>query len=236
VGIKVKSVWETRAEKKIGKKVELNEFGVKKSFDRDIVCIWMKEIAKKKQKKKIKMLDGGCSIGEYVMTAKGLGFDAYGIDISKSAIKECKKRGLKCVQGDVKNLPYKDKEFDLVTSGGVVEHFPDSEKAIAEASRVLKKRGILLIGVPYRYSFFVIVKKLEQLLGLWPLGYEQSFSKRKFEKILKRNGFKIIKFYRKPIGKGRRIPLVSDIIRTIDRVLGLIGLGGHFINYWCEKV
>jgi ubiquinone/menaquinone biosynthesis C-methylase UbiE len=229
-----KKVWETRAKKKLGQEVELNEFGVKKSFDKDIICIWMRELAKG-QKKKIKMIDGGCSIGEYVMMGKGLGFDAYGLDISENAIGECKKRGLRCVLGDVRKLPFKDNEFDLATSGGVVEHFPDSEKAVAEASRVLKPGGFLFIGVPYRYSSFVIVKMLEKMVGMWPLGYEQSFSKKKFERILHRNGFEVVKFYKKPVGKGRRVPLVSDTIRAVDKCLGVIGIGGHFINYWCVK-
>ncbi len=235
----LEQVWEKRASSKIDSDSELNELGIRKGFDKDIIVIWLREIAKEKTKselKKMKVLDGGCSIGEYLVVAKAAGFgEMHGIDISLSGIKECKKRGFECSVGDVRKLPYPDNTFDIVTSGGVVEHFKDSEKAVSEASRVLKKNGILLIGVPYKYSFFVINKKLQQIFGVWPIGYERSFSRRNFEKILKRNDFKIIKFNKKPVGKGRRLPIVSNIIRTVDKGLGIFGLGGHFINYWCEK-
>lgn len=234
----LRAIWERRVESRSGLKEELNELGVRKCFEKDIIVNWLKEISQKKTKKlkkKLKLLDGGCSSGEYLIFGRHFGFDVIGIDISKQAIKECEKRKLKCILGDVRELPFKDESFDIVTSGGVVEHFPDSEKAISEASRVLKKGGILLIGVPYKYGFFVLNKKAQQLLGLWPLGYEKSFSRKQFTRILEKNQLGVIKIKMKPVGRGRRFPLVSNIIRKLDKAIGIFGLGGHHMLFWCEK-
>ena len=41
-------------------------------------------------------------------------------------------------QADAENLPFQDSTFDLVYSWGVLHHTPDTERAFAEAFRVLK--------------------------------------------------------------------------------------------------
>ncbi len=56
------------------------------------------------------------------------------------------------VVGDALKVPFKDDCFDLVYSLGVVEHFPETEQAIFEHVRVLKKGGVVLVTVP-RLSF-----------------------------------------------------------------------------------
>lgn len=42
------------------------------------------------------------------------------------------------VKSDIRELPFKDKEFDFVIASHVLEHLPDVEKAIVELNRVAK--------------------------------------------------------------------------------------------------
>lgn len=49
---------------------------------------------------------------------------------------------IKCVQGDVGNLPFEDSRFDILLSMNGFHAFPDKEKAFAETYRVLRKGGI----------------------------------------------------------------------------------------------
>lgn len=55
------------------------------------------------------------------------------------------------VQGSVLNLPFKDEIFDEIVCTDVIEHVPrwTEDYAICEMMRVLKKRGILVMSVPY---------------------------------------------------------------------------------------
>ena len=69
-------------------------------------------------------LDVGCAYGYAVDVLENLGYDAYGVDISKYSIKKAKEffsaDFLVC---DVqKGLPFKENVFDLVTCFGVIEH------------------------------------------------------------------------------------------------------------------
>ncbi len=56
--------------------------------------------------------------------------------------------GVETVQGDVTNLDFPDKSFDVVFCAEVLEHIPALEKACQELKRVSRKA--VLVGVPYR--------------------------------------------------------------------------------------
>jgi SAM-dependent methyltransferase len=54
------------------------------------------------------------------------------------------------VVGDIHDLPFPDKSFDLITLFMVLEHLHDPQLAIKECQRVLKKNGVLL-GTTVQY-------------------------------------------------------------------------------------
>jgi ubiquinone/menaquinone biosynthesis C-methylase UbiE len=63
--------------------------------------------------------------------------------------------GAQCraVQSDAENLPFADRSFDIVYSNGVLHHTLDTERAIAEAYRVLKPGGEAVIMLYCRDSW-----------------------------------------------------------------------------------
>ncbi|MFZ1702564.1 MAG: class I SAM-dependent methyltransferase [Pyrinomonadaceae bacterium] len=98
------------------------------------------------------MLEGGCGIGNYVTYYAAKGYRVVGVDFAQRALKTLRGRQPDAMLsgGDVSVLPFADETFDLYYSGGVVEHFEDGATAsLAEARRVLKDDGVLLISVPY---------------------------------------------------------------------------------------
>ena len=114
--------------------------------------IWRNmSIWKRFRERKIKLLDIGCgrhsSMSEVI---KARNFDAIGLDIFKPNVEETKSHKVyqDVIVGDARQLPFKDKEFDLAVSIEVLEHLDkeDGEKALAELERV--SRETVLITTP----------------------------------------------------------------------------------------
>jgi ubiquinone/menaquinone biosynthesis C-methylase UbiE len=78
------------------------------------------------------------------------------------------------VCGDATRLEFGSQSFDVVTMFDVLEHIPEHERAIAEALRVLKPGGYLLISTPnehWRFPYYRFMKKWcpseEQMFAEW---------------------------------------------------------------------
>jgi len=81
-------------------------------------------------------------------------FDCFGIDISSKSLENAKKfcRDYNCdiylKEGDMRNIEFDDNFFDFVYEHYSMCHLSkkDTEKAISEMNRVLKKEGIAFLG------------------------------------------------------------------------------------------
>jgi SAM-dependent methyltransferase len=69
-------------------------------------------------------------------------------DFSETAVAIAKERGFDAHHADIRNLQWKDGEFDLVTAFEVLEHVNEHEKAAAECFRVLRPGGNAVFTVP----------------------------------------------------------------------------------------
>lgn len=96
----------------------------------------------------LRILDAGCGTGINLESLQN-NSNAYGLDISKDALKFSKIRGLQSlVCGSVIMLPFRDEIFDLVFALDVIEHVDEDRAAIRELYRILKPDGRLIITVP----------------------------------------------------------------------------------------
>ena len=94
---------------------------------------------------------------------------------------------------DIYDLNVESKSIDLIFVLEVLEHLEDPQKALEEIKRVTKEYAI--VGVPrepiWRMLNMVRFKYLKDL-GNTP-GHIQHWSTLSFKKLLKNNGFKIVK-------------------------------------------
>lgn len=139
-----------------------------------------------------KILDLGCGTGRDVYLFAPAGYEYLGVDISEGMVKQARKLfpDAKFKIMDIMSLDFKDQTFDGIWSFTAYQHLSKSDIniAIAEANRVLKMDGI----------GYITVKKGSKEGYLGEKGSERYWSfygKNQFAKILKDNGFDILKFW-----------------------------------------
>jgi ubiquinone/menaquinone biosynthesis C-methylase UbiE len=96
------------------------------------------------------VLDIACGAGRHVIEFQRLGFNTYGIDLSETLVAEAKRNGAKNVSlADMRNLPFDDKRFSLVTSMftsfGYFETDQEHIELLKEWRRVLKSGSKLFM-------------------------------------------------------------------------------------------
>lgn len=112
-----------------------------------------------------KVLEIGCGTGFFVVNLwqAGIVEEAHATDISPGMVDVCVRNaryvGLD-LQGrvaDAEALPYEDETFDLLVGHAVLHHLPDVPAALAEAFRVLKPGGLLVVaGEPTRLGYAIV--------------------------------------------------------------------------------
>ena len=143
------------------------------------------------------VLDIGCRDGALTATYCR-GNKVLGVDIDTKALEAARKNtGIETIQFDLAGTwPIKDKQYDFVVAGEVLEHvyFPDT--VIGNIARVLKPNGALLGSVPNAFS---LANRVRLFLGrkqntpLQDPTHINHFSRHELSRILHRH-FKEVTF------------------------------------------
>lgn len=110
-------------------------------------------------------------------------------DLKESSVKETDDdtKPWLVVKSTVTNLPFPDESFDAVICAEVLEHIPESQRAIRELVRVLKPQGRLAISVP-RYLPERICWAISRAYHEEPGGHIRIFRKRELRTLLGSSG------------------------------------------------
>lgn len=94
----------------------------------------------------IKLLDVGCSSGSFLLSAKTLGFNAEGVEPAKKAADTARSLNLKVHNGYLESINFADNTFDFITLFEVIEHLVNPKQLLKECHRILKPKGLIMIG------------------------------------------------------------------------------------------
>lgn len=116
------------------------------------------------------LIDIGCGNSYFLNQLNNTGLRLFGCDIATKG----NSIDYGFVKGNIQELPYKDRQFDIVACSHTLEHIINIEKAISELKRIPKKQ--LIVTVPcqryYYYTldehvnFFPFKEKLTSLMGI----------------------------------------------------------------------
>lgn len=91
------------------------------------------------------LIDVACGGGLLAPHIAGLGHRHVGLDLSPTAVGVARDHGVTAVRGDAQRLPLASAVADVVVAGEVLEHVHDPDAVIAEACRVLRPGGTLVL-------------------------------------------------------------------------------------------
>jgi len=96
-----------------------------------------------------RVLDLGCGLGDFAAALAQHGAAVVGCDVAETALRLARARhpGVEFVRSG-EELPFADASFDVVWAGEVLEHVQDGLGLLAEARRVLRPGGRLLLSTP----------------------------------------------------------------------------------------
>lgn len=144
-------------------------------------------------KNNMRILDVGCGAGHLLraIRTKNKKCTLYGTDINinirKVEIPKCKIK-----IADARVLPFSNNFFDIIFAADVLEHIKNTDKAIKEIRRVLKRDGQLIVIGPTETAFYRFCRLL--LKGTTsPMIVGHYYDIDQLEKLLEANGFSIIK-------------------------------------------
>jgi ubiquinone/menaquinone biosynthesis C-methylase UbiE len=163
------------------------------------------------------VLELGCGLGHDGLEMLRAGLKVAATDIAPGSLAEA--RRLHCENGfgddsthllmDAESLPFADGAFDGVLLVAALHHLPDPARALAEAHRVLKPGGLLVLGTePNNWQGYTIypagkflLRLVLRLLGRWEERPDhvseadkltEGFSGRQLRGLLERAGFERI--------------------------------------------
>lgn len=151
----------------------------------------------------LKVLGAGCGTGriEAWMASNGAGVVCLdhlqeAVQISRIHVQRMQRDG-DFVVGDLEKMPFKEKTFDFINSGGVLEHFADPRIGLREYFRITKPNGVVIISVPNLIGVnasFGIKPLAEFLSGnrIKSSLIERDFSGKRLRKIIRESGFRCL--------------------------------------------
>ena len=122
-----------------------------------------------------------------------------GLDLSPEMIKQAESKNIKnakFVEGRSDMLPFENDSFDIVTCSQSFHHYPETDKPMQEAKRVLKPGGLYILSDTGCGPFKMLGVKVDSFIyrhfsntGDCNISYME-----KTVRDMERNGFSVIKF------------------------------------------
>jgi SAM-dependent methyltransferase len=92
-----------------------------------------------------RLADIGGGTGNYALALQREGWDPVVVDRSAEMLARAAAKGLEVVEADAQQLPFEDESFDAATMISMLHHVDDPGVALAEARRILRTGGRLVL-------------------------------------------------------------------------------------------
>jgi ubiquinone/menaquinone biosynthesis C-methylase UbiE len=147
-------------------------------------------------KRGARVADLGCGSGVFTNLLHELGFEPIGLDISPKLIALGRRKypDVEFLEGDAEHLPFPSASLDGVLLSGLVHHFPDPSRCVAEVFRVLKPGGTFVAFDPNRMNPFMYLYRDRSSPFYSPIGVtenERPVLAHKVAAVFQKSGFQV---------------------------------------------
>lgn len=174
-------------------------------YGREIIAGWMRRFAPElAASSEVHILDIGCGSGRDLLEAKAALADRqvhlYGLDCVASHVEALKTQGITAHRIDIERepFPFPDRLFDVIIANQTIEHVKEIFWIFAECSRVVKRGGYLIVGVPNLAALHnrILLTFGDQPVAIHVLGpHVRGFTKKGLQRFLEAEGiFRIVDF------------------------------------------
>ncbi len=149
------------------------------------------------------LLDVGCATGDLLDVARGVGYRAEGVELSRWSADIARKRGLVVHEEVLARLAERcPASFDVVSLMGVIEHFANPRAEMANIAALLKPGGLVAIWTGDVSSY------LSRVLGrkwwYWQGQHVQYFTHKSLERLAADAGLAHVETQRYPFAATHR--------------------------------
>ncbi len=177
-----------------------------------------------------RLLEVGCMHGDFVLQARGAGYEARGADLSKSAVDQANRSIQDLVELGTLDAHVGDASLDVVAAFNVIEHMDRPDEFLDHVVRALRPGGVLIAETPAQESIYHHVLFMRGRLqpqgrfevGVHPGTHIFKFGRRAWRTILADRGFEVLEVaprstpMKELLAKNKRDPIMRA---------GIIGFG-----------
>ncbi len=139
-----------------------------------------------------KAVDLGCGSGAYCRILHGLGLEVTGTDLCQASLDYAAAHspaGIRFMHANCLELPFRDGEFDLAVSIGVIQHVTDTPRFLRECLRIIRPGGVFLLMTLNRHTVLEAARAVIPALRPRLDAGEADTVLRRFSRRELRNGF-----------------------------------------------
>jgi SAM-dependent methyltransferase len=218
------------------------------NYGREIIAAWgadayytTERVAGRGAARPFRALDIGCGHGTDLKNIRAAAGDPadlelHGVESFAPNVKECRAAGIATYALDIErdSLPGADGDFDLVSANQVLEHTKEVFWICAEAARVLRPGGRLIVGVPNIASLH---NRLLLLFGQQPTqiqtlsAHVRGFTKPDFRRFIEAGAY-----YRLIAYRGSNFyPFPPGVAKPLARLFPTLAWGSFYLLERTEK-
>lgn len=184
-----------------------------------------------------RLLDIGCSSGEFMYLAQSLGEEVFGVELNPRTAAIASANGLKVTVGTLESAKFSSGSFDYVYMADLIEHVTDPNALLTESFKLLKSGGDIVIVTPNMDCFWShATLKLWQWLKIpWssatPPHHLFQFSYGNLRSLVEKHGFEATYAWYVQTPTLKYELGAMHLLKKYKKEGGLVNLGSMILGY-----